>query len=853
MPRTRSLRAFLLLPFAAIFSAYGGQPAEDQPILVKLHLELASKAALEASDIKFAAFPGGAHCALTYAGPQDPRTIAFLSKLGFRTTLYVNPAMEQDSIRALEDAGAEIAASPWGCKGTYSCFIGRNSTQESFDALATSRLALRKVCKTPVLSCHVGGHFSHNDHFAVSRNPEGAYGAAALDSNYLVLFYELAPYFVYLRREGDKADQLYFRREWSQNGISAGSVPNETIYYQALANLFLGAVTDDKEGAVLRFALRDLKDRDLAELEQIAGKYGKHPAIWHATDSQLAANEHIRKRVRIQGVEVTGNEAQITLAISRNLFPGFLQAPLALKFPQDLPVKSARLGLTPCPVLARPDRGVFIDVPLRQALRDACEMTLQTSASEMTVPDAMPVTLTLRNPSDKPLENARLEWVGLAGVSIEGGGAPFKLEPKGEIKISATIKTARGVRWGVTAVEALVTGTLGGEERRFVEGFEIVVAPRLRVDVAPLNRVPIPKDKDQAFLVYLANGKSDSPEGPEDKFVYYKTGASKGTVSFKLPEGMEAIPAEQNFVLPANGQTVLTFRVKNNQWGDKVERILPLIRFDGEKEPIETTCLGTAIVRKQQALEYKPLDEHGLLAYTSFDTTPDFDKSAGDSKSGNSGSPTILSNDGIKGWCASAKMGCLVDNFKNFNHEEGTLLFWMRRDPKVKNDYQSPGDPSKTWKMGVGCTNIGETIITTTGNGQIKDAAQTGLSVRRFPGWEDKPGYLEVVLRLMGQKFVYLQVPYDRQDIWRHVGVLWSLKEKRLELYLDGELASKADPGEGEWYGVPWNQGGPAVESFQIISCDHGKAVYTQRDEFYSYNRALKPDEISANRKLAKP
>jgi hypothetical protein len=85
------------------------------------------------------------------------------------------------------------------------------------------------------------------------------------------------------------------------------------------------------------------------------------------------------------------------------------------------------------------------------------------------------------------------------------------------------------------------------------------------------------------------------------------------------------------------------------------------------------------------------------------------------------------------------------------------------------------------------------------------------------------------------------------------VAVLWDTEAKRLELYLDGKLAAKADPGAEDWYAAPWDEGAPSGEPFSPISCDHGKWTGTQRDEFYVYNRPLAAAEILANKDLASP
>ena len=150
--------------------------------------------------------------------------------------------------------------------------------------------------------------------------------------------------------------------------------------------------------------------------------------------------------------------------------------------------------------------------------------------------------------------------------------------------------------------------------------------------------------------------------------------------------------------------------------------------------------------------------------------------------------------------------------------------------------------------------NYGETLFAGGLDAQAVASSGGGLTLRRYYGWDGKEGYLQATYQGMGSQLHCVQVPYEnaRLNEWRHVGVLWSLKEKRLELYLDGKLAGKAEPGEAEWHGVPWDNGRHSGMAWQIISHDHGKWVGTCRDEWYAYNRALKAEEIKANMELVK-
>src|SRR5262245_52884046 len=111
--------------------APGQQAAEPAPIRWSVRLDLGAPAALSPAPIKFAPFPSGKRCAFTYTGPTNPKTIEFMSQMGFRTTVYLGPGTAADTVRRVEEAGAEIGIGGyWGAAGDYSSLIGQNSPQE---------------------------------------------------------------------------------------------------------------------------------------------------------------------------------------------------------------------------------------------------------------------------------------------------------------------------------------------------------------------------------------------------------------------------------------------------------------------------------------------------------------------------------------------------------------------------------------------------------------------------------------------------------------------------------------------------------------------------------------------------
>ncbi|KKL96164.1 hypothetical protein LCGC14_1847230, partial [marine sediment metagenome] len=465
-------------------------------------------------------------------------------------------------------------------------------------------------------------------------------------------------------------------------------------------------------------------------------------------------------------------------------------------------------------------------------------------------------TLTVRNASDRAWTNARLQWIclGHPGMTLIGrDDKRFDLPAGAERTFAVTVRTDKGAYYGLRAVAAAVTATVDGAERTFMEGFEIVVAPRIRLEMFPSQRFPMTKGRTQPILIYLANGRSSSPGGPPDKFISSRAGPCKGVVGFDLPEGIVADPPEQAFDLPENGAVRLVFNVTNNKWGKDVVTIRPVVKFDGEKAFTETVHPGTHVIRDKGLLDYKGLDDQGLTFHANWDDPDKWINRAVNPRNHEGWGWVKFNQEGVKGYCANARSGKFLDPFKTVDYQQGTVLFWMKRDPARRNENQNRPDPDKTWKMrlsqGYG---RGELICGDEDTGQPHLPGKSGVGLRRWPGWGGKEGYLEAVYISMGNTRHYVQVPWPNKRLWewRHVALLWDMNARRLEVYVDGKLAGKADKGAEPWYGSPWDPGRPSGgtnSGFSLGSCDHGKISLTLRDEVYIYDRVLTPEQIAAN------
>jgi hypothetical protein len=316
---------------------------------------------------------------------------------------------------------------------------------------------------------------------------------------------------------------------------------------------------------------------------------------------------------------------------------------------------------------------------------------------------------------------------------------------------------------------------------------------------------------------------------------------------------MSVDPPEQAFALPENGEATLVFLVTNREWAREPAKVRPRVRFEGEREPVELLCPGTTVIRDRELVECKPLDPDGLLVYAGWDErgkNGSFDRSAGSPSSHYyPGHQPGYSNEGVKGWCLESARSCQIyKTWKNIDAHQGTICFWFRRDPKVRNELQVKGDPAGSWKQGVNRGNDGESMIMA-GMVQRRGYSNGGLVLRRFPGWDGKEGYLELVYQGLGRRLHHVAVPYEKATMfeWRHLALVWSAKEKRLEIHLDGKLAGRAAPEETEWTPVPWDNAGPTGHPLEILTTDHGHWSGTCRDELYIYDRALSADEIKAN------
>lgn len=865
------------------------------PVVVVVRLELSAKADLSVADIKKAPFPSGKRLAFHLSGVRE--TIAYFNKLGFHTDIGVGCDADPAFIKKIEDAGAEITLTlqppPGAAAGPGFSSSDNMHFQEGFDRAVLARQQLKAKCRGPVIitSNIPNGKFidqipSTNEKSLNQRHGSGMW--LAYYPNRDLRYYQHCNYVsngseILLHRvtPKDLLDKFEIINHDQENDVECflkykmggygENIPNTIIFYQSLPYKFrtaLEARTKEEPPPIIEWDLRDFSPEDLEKLKRYIEPYGNHPLLWHPSRGEAVACQYLKYKSKVRDVRVVGDTVvDISLELDSDVFPAFLLSPLTLKLPKGFPLKAARVGNQSCTVtVGQPEHeGVFIDVPVQAALKDGCEMTLSTSAPNMTIPDEMGIKLTVRNTSDKRLENATLRWTSSLGAEVAfKAGAPLTFEPKSEQTLEAVVRTPPGsIYFGVAAIQAIVTGNVNGDERTFMAGFEISILPRVAVSMDPQNPVRIAKDDTQAFLLTLSNRRS--APGRYDHALHYKTGALKGVVTWNVPDGTEITPSEQKFELAADSEQELVFKIKNNIWSKDSAVARPRIRFDGEKDDAEVIQPGVRIFRNQDGIDYKPLDEQGLTLYASWND-PSQEIDACDRAIPGTNNRTIgtksdkqdnkYSPIGVSGWCAGARRNGNWDMWKTVNHKEGAVLLWTRADPEKRNENQFRPDRTQTWKMRGNCGNgPGELLVGGFCAPQDLLSAQCEILLRRFPGWEGKKGYLEAVYWDLGNRAHYVQVDFDRSEEWKHIGLLWNLKDRRLEIYINGVLAGKADAGDREWYGVPfdcactmkWAENGFSYGGI----ADGGKLSLSLVDEFYIYNRALTLEEIKANMEKA--
>lgn len=403
--------------------------------------------------------------------------------------------------------------------------------------------------------------------------------------------------------------------------------------------------------------------------------------------------------------------------------------------------------------------------------------------------------------------------------------------------------------------------------------FSALEALGLDVDMDPVPRFPLRKDDTQVFLVDLSKTKA----------------ACKGTVSFgKLPEGLEASPATQDFSLAAGGSKQLVFIIKCTAWG-KEETIRPVVTVQGDEPVNFPDRLKTTIVRDRKTLDRRPLNSDGLLAYFSCgDASPKeyhhFDRCVGNKRFWEEG--IWYHPGGVKGRAVFG-MNALpyprhrwskfaYETLNNIYYKRGTICFWMRKSRRMTEIPYTPrfkGDPRTTWRIGPTAMrgHEGEGLVGHIWSPQtiytrwylkkkrpwkpFQRSSDSFLSLRRYKAVKGiTDGFLEATYLAMRGKRYHVQAPYKWTEDWRHLALLWDVDQRRLEIYLDGEKASGPVMLNGRpstdraWYAAPWHVATfcNAAMSICCVSAEGGRGA-TDRDEYCVFNRALSADEIRKN------
>ncbi len=392
----------------------------------------------------------------------------------------------------------------------------------------------------------------------------------------------------------------------------------------------------------------------------------------------------------------------------------------------------------------------------------------------------------------------------------------------------------------------------------------------VEVDLDPVPQIPLRAGESQHFLVNLS-----SPAA-----------ACRGQVSFAdLPEGFAAEPKEQPFDLAAGKSVQLAFKVTCTAWGEPAT-VRPKVTIEGSEPVNFPEHLRTTVIRDQKLLDKKPVDDKGLLLYYSF----------GDGWQGHSNSNIFADQfvgersmwneglwnapGGVKGnasWSCSGDAECKIAfaPLNNVDHRRGTILFWLRkgtRENEIPYHQAFKMDRDSTWKIGptICLGHQGEGIFGANYSPQMEAArsikgwkakpdSDSFISLRRYKAQGDVRGYLEATYLAMRQRRYTVRADYDWTREWHHIAVPWDADARRLEIYIDGKLASDKlrtngqDEPDPAWHPAPWNIGllGRNAQFGIIQYTSEGSINTTDRDEFYVYNRPLSAEEIRQNMKAA--
>jgi hypothetical protein len=410
----------------------------------------------------------------------------------------------------------------------------------------------------------------------------------------------------------------------------------------------------------------------------------------------------------------------------------------------------------------------------------------------------------------------------------------------------------------------------------------------LTVDMDPCPRIPLRPGEGQNFLISLSQAGT----------------SCNGTISFNnLPTGLTCVPQTQNYTISPGQEKLLVFEMSSSMWAESTA-VRPAVTVSGGESVNFPDSFVTQIMRDSvyyeklynmgnRTLKNNPLDPQGFMAYWScgdFNATEyrHWDQCAGANGFWEEG--VWYHEGGIKGRAACAYNGkafplhrwskIAYEPLNVLDYRRGTIMCWFRKTLNRIKDMEYAGsfnaDPANTWQIGPNGMNgvRGEGLVGWQTSpqqiytkwylrhpdwrtiGEWKPSSNSYISLRRYksvPGVTE--GYLEAVyLAMRGDKY-HVQAPFDWTETWRHVALVWDTEAPKLEIWIDGQLASGPVKKNGSpstdtiWYGCPWDVVTFCNSGMSIINAPaEGGQSTLDRDEYYIYNRALNQTEIQANR-----
>ncbi len=592
-----------------------------------------------------------------------------------------------------------------------------------------------------------------------------------------------------------------------------------------------------------------------AGFEEVLKGYSGKKDVWYASLGEIGTYEYLKSRCRVvpdASAASAPSPGEVPLALEMaDCRPDWVRQDLSVALKTDAQIKRVEVEGESVPLRKRPGETAF-DIPLKFLRRQVIRAGIATKREIISAPDSEEITLSLTNPTDKPVSvevhwTAPPEW-GWKLSPLKQGSA-IGLAGGESTSVSYRLATAPESGFGLWPLTARLKITSGEAVVYQYVTKEVAVAPMVTADVSPYLPVflrPGSKVRVQLVLdrsVQMPTHSYSAFEGKRTIPRFVCQGEKKpidGVVRVAFPPAFKVIPAEQRVTLPPDQPVRVDFMVENVAAPADVQvpfRFLPTLELEGRGAV--GLALDATDIYVDKGSDYKPLDERGLVFHAPFD---------GKGEARCVGAPRVvlrkdIDNDpkvqpkpptwveGKRGQ-ALAVSAAWYDAEKHFNALEGTALFWFKQPKEAQEEHccilMVGGNVTGSWYI---CR-----LVLHKGN-------------------------LSFSYVFLGNEEHVVQTPWPGDQAWHAVGVVWNSYGKCLQLYVDGRLAAEEEGGRGEWLMMPlqssrhfrdfpgWKHYYKSEYEGTLRGADlevffKWKAKPSAIDELYLFDRALSADEI---------